>query len=137
MDTLNPKERSERMSRVQAKNTKPELHVRRLISKLGYRYRLHDNKLPGKPDIVFKGRKKVVFVHGCFWHRHPDPKCALARLPKSRKEFWVPKLTDNRRRDIKNVAELRKNGWSILIIWECQLKNEELLIKKLKGYLGK
>jgi DNA mismatch endonuclease (patch repair protein) len=91
MDTLTPKERSERMSRVRNKDTKPEMQVRRLVSALGYRYRLQYKKVPGRPDLAFPGRRKVIFVHGCFWHRHPEPSCPLARLPKSRLDFWGPR----------------------------------------------
>jgi DNA mismatch endonuclease (patch repair protein) len=106
MDTLSRKERSQRMSLIRNRDTKPELLVRRLVHGSGYRYRLHRTDLPGKPDLVFPGRKKVIFVHGCFWHRHP--KCSLARLPKSRLSFWLPKLTENRRRDLKNLRSLRR-----------------------------
>ena len=91
-DTLSPKERSERMSRIRGKDTKPELTVRRLVHGMGFRYRLHGKRLPGKPDMVFSARRKVIFVHGCFWHRHPDPGCPLARLPKSKLDFWRTKL---------------------------------------------
>ena len=104
MDTLSKAQRSERMSRVRGKDTKPELLVRRLVHGMGYRYRLHRRDLPGTPDLVFPGRRKVIFVHGCFWHRHPDPACKLARLPKSRTDFWLPKLEGNRARDIENAA---------------------------------
>jgi DNA mismatch endonuclease (patch repair protein) len=119
MDTLAPKERSERMSRVRGKDTKPELIVRRLLHGLGYRYRLHARDLPGKPDIVFRGRSKAIYVHGCFWHRHPDPACKLARLPKTRQDFWVPKLEGNRQRDIENQRRLTEMGWEVLVVWEC------------------
>lgn len=98
-DTLSPQERSERMGRVRNKDTKPEMVVRRLTHSLGYRYRLHGRKLPGRPDMVFAGRKKVIFVHGCFWHRHDEQNCPLTRWPKSRLEFWVPKLEKNKQRD--------------------------------------
>ena len=117
MDTLAPKERSERMSRVRGKDTKPELIVRRLLHGLGYRYRLHARDLPGKPDIVFRGRRKAIYVHGCFWHRHPDPACKLARLPKTRQDFWVPKLEGNRQRDIENQRRLTEMGWEVLVVW--------------------
>lgn len=89
MDSLTPEQRSERMARVRAKGTGPELAVRRMVHGLGYRFRLHRRSLPGAPDLVFAGRHRVMFVHGCFWHRHPDPHCKLARMPKSRQEFWV------------------------------------------------
>lgn len=121
MDTLAPEQRSERMSRVRGKDTKPELIVRRLLHGLGYRYRLHAGDLPGKPDIVFRGRRKAIYVHGCFWHRHPDPACRLARLPKTRREFWVPKLEGNRRRDIENQRRLTEMGWDFLLVWECEI----------------
>lgn len=107
MDTLSPTERSARMARVKGKGSSAELTIRRLVHRLGYRYRLHGGKLPGRPDLVFPGRKKVIFVHGCFWHRHPDPDCKLARLPKSRHEFWVPKLEGNRARDLRQLAALQ------------------------------
>lgn len=134
-DTLTPEQRSERMSRVRASDTKPEMRVRRLVHGLGYRYRLHRKNLPGKPDLVFPGRKKVIFVHGCFWHRHPDPNCPLARLPKSRLDFWLPKLEGNRERDERNAAKLKELGWQLLVIWECQLKDEEKLAKRIKKFL--
>src|ERR1700733_2301956 len=95
-DTLTRDERSERMALIRAKNTGPEITVRKLVHGLGYRYRLHGRLIPGRPDLVFAGRKKVIFVHGCFWHRHSDSACKLARMPKSRLEFWVPKLEKNR-----------------------------------------
>lgn len=102
MDTLTREERSERMSRVRSKNTVPELAVRRLVHALGYRFRLHRRDLPGTPDLAFPGHHKAIFVHGCFWHRHPDPDCKLARMPKSRQEFWKLKLEGNRARDLRN-----------------------------------
>jgi DNA mismatch endonuclease, patch repair protein len=135
VDTLTPSERSQRMSRVRSKNTRAELIVRRMVHGMGFRYRLHDANLPGKPDIVFRKRKKVIFVHGCFWHRHPVSGCHLARLPKSRVDFWVPKLTANRQRDIQNEHELSKAGWRVLIIWECELSSENELTRRLQRFL--
>lgn len=123
------------MARVRSKDTKPELIVRRLVHGMGYRYRLHAKDLPGKPDLVFRPRRKVVFVHGCFWHRHPDPGCPLARLPKSRLEFWLPKLEANRARDERAVDALEKNGWRVLVVWECQIKYTEALNKRIKCFL--
>ena len=120
-DTLTPAGRSERMSRVKGRDTGPEWAVRRLVHGLGYRYRLHRKDLPGCPDLVFPSRRKVIFVHGCFWHRHPDPACKLARLPKSRLEFWVPKLERNRARDLHSQARLIDMGWQIMIVWECEV----------------
>lgn len=135
MDTLTPEERSERMSRVRGKNMRPELIVRKLVFALGYRYRLHARDLPGCPDVVFRPRRKVIFVHGCFWHRHPDPKCALARLPKSRLDFWLPKLEGNRERDEKNNKALRREGWKVLTIWECQMKDTGRLEARIRRFL--
>lgn len=135
-DTLTTAARSERMSRIRGKDTKPELVVRRLIHALGYRYRLHRRDLPGVPDIVFGRLRRIVFVHGCFWHRHPDPRCHLARLPKSRVKFWRDKLEGNRRRDEENEAQLEASGWSVLIIWECQIKDAESLKARVADYLG-
>ncbi|OFM06551.1 very short patch repair endonuclease [Pseudomonas aeruginosa] len=122
------------MARVRSKDTKPEMQVRRLVHAMGYRYRLHDRKLPGHPDLVFKGRRKVIFVHGCFWHRHEG--CGLARLPKSRLDFWLPKLEGNRLRDARKLEQLNQLGWTSLVIWECELKDIGLLEKRLKTFLG-
>ena len=134
MDTLTPRERSERMARVKNADTKPEMIVRRLVHGMGYRYRLHAKSLPGKPDLSFSRRRKVIFVHGCFWHRHEG--CPLARLPKSRRDFWLPKLEANRLRDEKIEAELRANGWDVLVIWECELRHEADLRGRISSFLG-
>lgn len=136
-DTLTPSERSERMSRVRSKDTKPELAVRKLVHQLGFRYRLHGDRLPGKPDLVFGPRRKVIFVHGCFWHRHPKRGCPLARLPKSRLDFWAPKLEKNRERDKQKQAELRRLGWRVLVIWECELKNTDKLKSRIMDFLNR
>lgn len=136
MDSLSPTARSERMSRVRGKNTGPELAVRRLVHALGYRFRLHRRDLPGTPDLVFPGRRKVVFVHGCFWHRHPDPACKLARMPKSRQEFWGPKLEGNRARDLAKAAALTGLGWEVLTVWECELRDLASLRNKIGTFLG-
>ena len=122
-DTLSAAERSERMSLVRSKDTKPEMAVRRLVHGLGYRYKLHDSSLPGKPDLVFPSRRKVIFVHGCFWHRH-GKRCPLTRLPKSRLDFWQPKLEQNHKRDQRNRRLLQADGWRALTIWECQLHRD-------------
>lgn len=121
------------MARVRSKNTRPELLVRRLVFALGYRYRLHRRNLPGSPDLVFTPRAKVIFVHGCFWHRHS--RCALARLPKSRIDFWVPKLEGNRCRDEKNKRALARMGWKVLTIWECQLGDKTQLSAVIRRFL--
>ena len=123
------------MARVRSKNMRPELAVRKLVFALGYRFRLHARDLPGCPDIVFRTRRKVIFVHGCFWHRHSSAKCALARLPKSRLDFWLPKLEGNRERDEKNNKALRREGWKVLTIWECQLKDTGRLESRIRRFL--
>lgn len=133
MDALLPAARSKVMARVRSKHTRPELMVRRLTHAMGYRYRLHGNDLPGRPDLVFRSAKKVIFVNGCFWHRHNA--CALARLPKSRVEFWLPKLEKNRVRDIRNRRALARRGWKVLTVWECQLKDIERLRTRIERFL--
>jgi DNA mismatch endonuclease (patch repair protein) len=124
------------MSRVRGKGSKAERLVRSLVHKLGYRFRLHRGDLPGRPDLVFPGRKKAIFVHGCFWHRHPDPNCKLARLPKSRHEFWVPKLEGNRLRDLRIQEELEGLGWNALTLWECELRDRASLENRIRTFLG-
>lgn len=132
MDSLTPAQRSERMSRVRSKDTKPELAVRRLVHAMGYRYRLH-GQLPGRPDMVFASRRKVIFVHGCFWHRHRG--CKNCRMPKSRLAFWRAKLEGNRQRDLVKMKELRKLGWKPLVVWECELKAVDRLSNRIRGFL--
>jgi len=124
------------MSRVRGRDTKPEMLVRRLAHGMGYRYRLHRRDLPGSPDLVFPSRRKVIFVHGCFWHRHLEPDCKLARLPKSKLDFWGPKLETNRERDERNVVLLEELGWDVLVIWECQTKNRGQLQARIREFLG-
>lgn len=121
------------MSRIRSKDTKPELTVRRLVHSLGYRYRLHVADLPGKPDLVFPSRRCVIFVHGCFWHRHKG--CQRCRLPKSRLDFWKPKLEANKRRDVTNKRGLTQLGWRYLVVWECQVKDDNLT-NKIVEFLG-
>lgn len=113
--------RSAQMALVKARDTKPEMTVRRALHAGGLRFRLHYRHLPGKPDIVLPSRRIAIFVHGCFWHRHSQPDCKLARLPKSRLDFWLPKLEGNRERDARNEAALREAGWDVRVIWECEL----------------
>jgi len=136
MDTLSPAERSERMSRVRSKDTKPELVVRRFVHRMGYRYKLHVRDLPGNPDMVFPKRRKIIFVHGCFWHRHHSG-CALTRWPKSKLEFWKPKLEENRRRDEKNIRKLRRMRYGVMVVWECQVKDTEKLGRRIKAFLDR
>ncbi len=140
-DTISKDLRSENMRRIRSKGMKPELLVRKLSHQLGYRHQLHSKMLPGKPDLVYPGRRKVIFVHGCFWHQHSDPECKIARRPKSNLEYWEPKLNRNIERDAKNQAELQRIGWDHLIVWECetrmaQREGTELLEAKLKKFLG-
>ncbi len=122
------------MSLVKAKNTRPEILVRRLVHGAGYRYRLHGAKLPGKPDLVFAGRRKVIFVHGCFWHRHDN--CVLARMPKSNKDFWATKLERNKARDFANCHRLQEMGWETMVIWECELRDMDALLRRVVHFLG-
>lgn len=133
MDALSVEQRSELMSRVRSRDTRPELRVRRLTHRLGYRYRLHRRDLPGSPDLVFPGRRSVVFVHGCFWHRHPG--CRNTRTPKSRVEFWTRKFADNVARDERNQAELSALGWRHLIIWECETADTAGLAQRIIEFL--
>lgn len=133
LDPLSPKERSERMGRVRGANTKPEMAVRRLAHAMGYRYRLHVRELVGHPDMVFVSRKKVIFVHGCFWHRHAG--CKNCRLPKSKLDFWQPKLEGNRLRDEANQKKLRESGWDVLVIWECEVRNQQVLRERIQSFL--
>jgi len=132
-DVFTPEKRSEVMRRVKAKGTSPELKVRRMLWNLGLRYRLHRKDLPGAPDIVLPGRRLVVFVHGCFWHGHD---CARgARVPKQNRDYWTAKIGRNRARDERNEAELRARGWTPLVVWECELKDEPGLRARLEAVL--
>jgi DNA mismatch endonuclease (patch repair protein) len=131
LDTLTVEQRSERMSRVRSKDSKAELTVRRLVFSMGYRYRLHRRDLPGSPDLVFPSRRKVIFVHGCFWHRHPN----CGRMPKSRQDFWEPKLEANRERDERNLRALQDSGWSACVIWECELKDMGQVEGRIRRFL--
>ena len=135
MDRISARTRSDNMSRIRSKNTSPELLVRRELYALGFRFRLHPSDLPGKPDLVFHSRRKVIFVHGCFWHRHP--KCVDGRLPKTNVEYWRPKLKRNVVRDSENQAKLRSLGWQIFTVWECELKDLGRVTKTLKKFLGR
>ena len=134
MDTLTKAERSERMARIRSKNTQPELRVRRVAYELGYRYRLHRRDLPGCPDLVFPLRRKVVFVHGCFWHAHQG--CKVANKPKSRSDFWSLKFERNKSRDASNQNALIRDGWRVFTVWECETKNIAMLKSRLLQFLG-
>ena len=111
------------MALIRDRDTKPEMRVRRSLHAAGLRYVLHDKGLPGKPDLVFPSRRVALFVHGCFFHRHRDPDCKLARLPKTRLDFWLPKLEGNAARDERTAATLRELGWRVIVIWECETKD--------------
>ena len=134
VDSIDQATRSVVMARIRGKNTQPELIVRKLLFAVGYRYRLHVRNLPGSPDLVFPSRKKAIFVHGCFWHLHDN--CNQARMPKSRVEFWSEKLNGNRARDERTCAALVQAGWQVCVVWECELRNREMLEEKLLSFLG-
>lgn len=126
-------DRSEIMRRVRSKDTGPELTVRKLTHSLGFRYNLHKDDLPGKPDLVFPGKKKVIYVHGCFWHGH---QCKRGnRVPKRNKEYWENKIKANIQRDNHHVDDLSNQGWSVLIIWECEIKEQEILCQRIYDFL--
>lgn len=133
MDSITPEQRSRVMALVRGKDTRPEMAVRRMAHAMGYRFRLHRRDLPGCPDLVFARGRKVVFVHGCFWHRHP--RCSNTRTPKTRMEFWTAKLDGNRKRDLANLRRLRLSGWRALVIWECQLRDAAALRERMKRFL--
>lgn len=129
VDTLSKNRRSWNMSRVRGKDTKPELIVRSVLHRIGFRFRLHVNRLPGKPDIVLQKYRTVVFVHGCFWHRHK--RCPDASVPKSRTDFWIQKFTGNVERDRSNRTALRRSGWKVIVVWECEATKKEKLAARL------
>lgn len=135
-DSVDP-DRSARMRLIRGRDTKPEWIVRRAFHAAGLRYRLHARDLPGRPDIVFRKARVVVFVHGCFWHQHPDPACRRARMPKSRRDFWEPKLLGNRSRDEAVRAKLEMAEWRVIEIWECELNAARLssIIEDVKAAL--
>jgi len=124
------------MRAIRGTDTKPELRVRKLLHALGYRFRLHVASLPGRPDIVFASRKKVIEVRGCFWHRHESDHCSNAVMPKTRQEWWQAKFAANVSRDDRNLAALQQLGWEVLIIWECEIVDEGLT-DRLRNFLGK
>jgi DNA mismatch endonuclease (patch repair protein) len=124
------------MSRIRSKDTKPEWIVRRLLHAEGYRYRLHGKGLPGRPDLVFKKRRKVIFVHGCFWHQHAREDCADGRRPKSNEGYWNPKLQRNIDRDAAHLCSLREEGWEVEVVWACETKRPDELRARLVRFLG-
>jgi DNA mismatch endonuclease (patch repair protein) len=126
-------DRSANMRAIRSKDMLPELSVRSLVHNLGYRFRLHRKDLPGKPDLVFVSRRKVIFVHGCFWHSHS---CKIAHVPKSNVRYWAPKLERNQARDQNNVEALKADGWRSLVIWECEMKDSSAVAARVKKFLG-
>ena len=134
MDRISRERRSANMARIQAKDTAPEMVVRKIAHRLGFRFRLHRCELPGKPDLVFPSLKKIIFVHGCFWHRHAG--CQLAYAPKSNQEFWMEKFEKNVQRDETNAKLLAERGWDVLIVWECETKDTDALRSKIDVFLS-
>jgi DNA mismatch endonuclease, patch repair protein len=134
-DRISAPARSANMRAIKSKGMKPEIAVRRLAHSLGYRFRLHRKDLPGKPDLVFSSRMKVIFVHGCFWHQHPDPNCKSSHAPRSNLDYWGPKLARNTKRDAITQVRLAQLGWSSLVLWECELKDEQVLKHQLSEFL--
>jgi len=132
-DRISESKRSWNMSRIRGKDTKPEITVRSLLHKMGYRFRLHRNDLPGRPDIVLTSRKTVILVHGCYWHRHPG--CKYAYSPKSRVDFWENKFAENVARDRRNLESLEEFGWKVLVVWECELRKPDILENRLRNEL--
>jgi len=132
--TLNPAVRIRVMRSIRAQDTRPEQVVRKLLWALGARYRLHARDLPGRPDIVLRGRRLAILVHGCFWHQHPG--CPLARTPRSRPEYWPQKLRKNQERDARNLIALRELGWTVLVIWECEIAHPEAVQTRLRLVLA-
>lgn len=133
MDNLSRSERSENMRSIRSGDTSPEWRVRRIVHSMGFRYRLHVRDLPGCPDLVFPRLRKIVLVHGCFWHPHGD--CRYSHIPKSNLDYWLPKLERNRARDKRNIAALRRMGWKVLIVRECEAADSARLSKRLEKFL--
>ena len=133
VDKFSRKKRSSIMSRVKGKDTQPEKAVRTILHRMGYRFRLYRSDLPGKPDIVLSKHKKIIFVHGCFWHGHKG--CERAGRPSTNVEFWNQKLSANIKRDSQSVRDLRKQGWKVLIVWACQIRNADRLHRTLTSFL--
>lgn len=132
-DRLSRERRSALMKAVPTRNTSPELIVRAILSRRGHRYRLHRRDLPGSPDLVFPGKRKVIFVNGCFWHLHEG--CPKGRLPKSRLDYWKPKLDANKLRDAKDISALESLGWKVLVVWQCETKDPPSLLARLEDFL--
>jgi DNA mismatch endonuclease (patch repair protein) len=137
-DGLSRDQRTENMRRIKSKNMKPEMMVRTIVHQMGYRYRLHRRDLPGTPDLVFPSRQKIIFVHGCFWHGHKDLGCIDGqRRPKSNLDYWLPKLARNEERDRTQRAGLERLGWSVMIVWECEIRDQTRLIDQIERFLSR
>ena len=132
VDHISSEHRSLLMGRIRGQDTKPEMQVRCLVHGMGFRYRLHRQDLPGTPDLVFSKRKKAIFVHGCFWHQHD---CPRGSRPTSNQEFWNSKLDKNIQRDTENISKLEALGWTVLVVWECETKNTEQLVSRIRSFL--
>ena len=133
VDIMTVEQRSALMSRIRSVDTKPELFVRRALHAMGYRFRTHVRGLPGRPDLVFTRRQAVIFVHGCFWHRHG---CRKTTVPKVREEFWGGKFAANTSRDQRNQSQLVQSGWRVLIVWECEIEGDDTIIDRMVAFLG-
>src|SRR5579864_1430974 len=134
MDALSRDRRSENMRRIRSKDTSPEIIVRRLVHAMGFRFRLHVTSLPGKPDIVFPRLCKIIEVQGCFWHQHPG--CIDSHIPKTRRDYWKPKLLRNQARDLSNRRELRNRGWRVLVLWECHVRRGRRVTDRIERFLS-
>lgn len=134
MDRISPEQRSANMRAIRGKHTSPEMMVRKLLTAMGYRYRLHAKELPGKPDIVFRRRKSAIFVHGCFWHQH-GAGCSASHVPTSNTGYWKPKLDRNVARDAKHLTALAADRWRVLTVWECECKDTAKLTRRLRRFL--
>jgi DNA mismatch endonuclease, patch repair protein len=131
MDIYPEKKRSEVMSKISGRDTKPEIYIRKFLFSKGFRYRIDDKRYPGRPDIVLPKFKTVIFIHGCFWHSHTG--CKASKLPETRKEFWEKKINDNKLRDQRNIEALKNQGWDVIVIWQCEIKNIAGRIKRFES----
>lgn len=134
MDTISPEQRSLLMGRIRSKNTRPERVVRSMLHRMGFRFRLHRRDLPGRPDVVLPKHRKVVLIQGCFWHGHT---CTLASRPKSNRTYWSEKIATNRARDQRNLAELKRQGWLVLELWECDIRADRRIAERLRRFMAK
>ena len=135
MDRITAAARSANMRAIRSTGMRPEITVRKLIHGMGYRYRLHRRNLPGRPDLVFPSQKKVIFVHGCFWHQHAGRNCKIVRKPKSNTDYWLPKLRQNVKRDAEHFIALKKQGWKVLVIWECEVCDDATIERRVRNFL--